>query len=335
MTVARIFLPTFRRPRLLERAIASLRAQTMPDWICEVHNDAPEDSTPEELLRRLADRRFVYRRHERNLGGTATFNLFFRATPEPFYAMLEDDNAWEPEFLSRMIAVAGAHPDATVFWCNQSIREETANGDVRDTGCTAHALEPDGQPRRVAWSQPAQIFGALHAHGAALFRSRAGYDFTTPVVPIALVEAFRERLFPYPLVYVPEPLAQFTRTRQTARSEDRGEWAITQTMLAATFLKHAAYGDAQLVALWQEARSRQPPATGTLLLASYAEPACRTLRRHARPIDWLRLLRGLVRRPALFSQVMGSRRRHADWWQFLDTATAARFAAQRRAPAGT
>ena len=330
MTLARIFLPTFQRPRLLERAIASLRAQTMPDWICEVHNDAPHDSAPEELLRRLGDRRLVYCRHERNLGGTATFNLFFRATAEPFYAMLEDDNAWEPAFLSRMIAVAGAHPEATVFWCNQSIWDEDANGDVLDAARTARPLEPGEQPRRVAWGQPAQIFGALHAHGAALFRSRAGDDFTTPAVPIALVEAFRERLFPYPLVYMPEPLAQFTRTRQTARSEDRGEWAITQTMLAATFLKHAAYDDTQLAALWQEARSRQPPATGTLLLASYVEPACRALRRHARPIDWIRMLRGLVRRPALFSQVMASRRRRADWWQFLDAATAARFAAQPR-----
>jgi glycosyltransferase involved in cell wall biosynthesis len=329
MARVRVFLPTHRRPRLLERALTALRAQTLSNWICELHNDAPDDPGPGELLARLGDPRFEYHRHERNLGGTATFNLFFRATPEPFYAMLEDDNAWAPAFLEKMIAVAEQHPDVTVLWCNQSIADEQVDGAVRDTNETVRPPERHQPPRRVAWGQPEQIFGAAHAHSAALFRSRAGDNFSTPAVPIAVVEAFRERRFPYPLVYVPETLAQFTRTRHTARSDDRGEWAIVQTMLAATFLKHAAYTGPQLAALWADARRRWPPATGTLLLASFAEPACRPHRRHARAVDWLRLTRGLARRPTLLARVVGSKKRHADWWRFLDDATQARFAEQR------
>jgi hypothetical protein len=326
MATVRVFLPTYRRTRLLERALASLRAQSETDWICEVHNDAPDDLAPGELVSRLGDARLEYHGHERNLGGTATFNLFFRATAEPFYAMLEDDNAWEPDFLARMIAVAGANPEATVFWCNQSIWNEETDGRVSGTDQTARPLEPGVTARRVNWGQPEQIFGAVHANGAALFRSRPGDDFATPAVPIALVEAFRERLFPYPLVYMPAPLAQFTRTRQTARSKDRSEWAVVQTMLAASFLKHAHYTDSRVTALWSEARRREPPLTGTLLLATLMEPACRPLRGHARAIDWLRLARGMARRPGLLPRVMRSRRQHADWWQFLDAATATRFA---------
>lgn len=333
MALVRVFLPTYRRPRLLERALASLRAQTLRDWVCELHNDDPDDPSPGELLARLADPRFLYRPHERNLGGTATFNLFFRPTPEPFYAMLEDDNAWSPAFLEKMIAVAEAHPTETVFWCNQGIGDEESDGTVRDSGETVRPLEPDGRARRVAWGQSEQIFGAVHAHGAALFRSRPGDDFSTPAVPIALVEAFRERRFPYPLVYVPQPLAQFTRTRHTARSDNRSEWAVVQTMLAATFLKHAAYAESRLASLWGDARRRSPPATGTLLFASIVEPACRRHRQHARAIDWLRFLRGLARRPWTLARVNASRRRHADWWQYLDEATQARFAATRNARA--
>ena len=329
MPRVRVFLPTYRRPRLLARAVASLRAQTLTDWTCELHNDAPDDPGPGELVARLRDPRFEYRPHARNLGGTATFNLFFRATREPFYAMLEDDNAWSPRFLEKMIGVAAGHPDVTVFWSNQQIGEEQADGTVRDTAETVHAWTPGEPPRLVAWGEPAQIFGAVHAHGAALFRSRPGDDFATPAVPIALVEAFRERRFPYPLVHVPEPLAQFTRTRQTARSDDRGEWAVVQTMLAATFLKHADYSEAQLAALWADARRRSPPATGTLLLATFLEPACRPQRKHARAIDWLRFARGLARRPTLLSRVAASRTRHPDWWRFLDEATQARFAEVR------
>ncbi|HUR56201.1 MAG TPA: glycosyltransferase [Opitutaceae bacterium] len=331
MATVRIFLPTYRRTRLLQRAMASLQAQTFSDWICEVHNDAPDDDAPAATVARLGDARFSYHRHARNLGGTATFNLFFRATPEPFYAMLEDDNGWEPAFLEKMLAVAARHPDVTVFWSNQSVWQENADGEVRPTGRTVHLFEPSDAPRRIAWGQPAQILGALHSHGSALFRSRPGDDFSTPAVPIALVEAFRERRFPYPLVFVPEPLAQFTITRATARSQDRAEWAVLQTMLAATYLKHASPAATERVALWQRAREQQPPATGTLFLAAFAEPACRAGLRHARVADWIRWMRGAVRHPRVLPRVLGSRRRHADWWQFLDRATAEQFARSRHA----
>jgi len=46
MATIRVFVPTHRRARMLERALASLRAQTFRDWVCEVHNDAPDDDAP-------------------------------------------------------------------------------------------------------------------------------------------------------------------------------------------------------------------------------------------------------------------------------------------------
>lgn len=325
----RVFVPTFRRPRLLERALASLRAQTIDDWVCEVHNDAPDDPAPAELVARLGDARIAYRPHPRNLGGTETFNLFFRATPEPFYAMLEDDNSWQPDFLRTMLSVAREHPDVTVFWSNQRIWQEERDGTVRDTGRLVHAGATAAPPRPLHWGQRAQMGGALHAHSAALFRSRAGDDFRTPNVPIAVVEPFRERLFPHPLVFVPRPLANFTRTQATARSADRGEWAVVQTMLTATFLRHASYSAGELSELFRHARAQRPPTTSTLLMASMVDPACQALRVHARAVDWLRLVRSSARRPRILPRVLRSRREHADWWEFLDRATAARFAEQR------
>ncbi|MDO8541020.1 MAG: glycosyltransferase [Opitutaceae bacterium] len=325
----RVFVPTFRRLRLLERALASLRAQKLTDWICEVHNDAPDDPAPAELVARLADARISYRPHPRNLGGTETFNLFFRAASEPFYAMLEDDNAWQPDFLRTMLSVAREHPDVTVFWSNQRVWQEERDGVVRDTGRFVHPDATDAQPRRIQWGQPAQMCGALHAHSAALFRSRAGNEFRTPNVPIAVVEPFRERLLPHPMVFVPQPLADFTQTQTTARSGDRGEWAVVQTMLAATFLRHASYPTGQICQIFRHARSRRPPTTSTLLMASLMDPACRALRAHAHAVDWLRLARSSARWPRILPRVLRSRREHADWWEFLDRATAVRFAEQR------
>lgn len=329
MPQVRIFLPTYRRPLLLKRAVASLQAQTFSDWVAELHNDAPDDDYPARLLAEINDSRFCYHPHSRNLGGTATFNLFFRATSEPFYAMLEDDNAWEPDFLATMLGVAARHPDVTVFWANQSIWQEEEPGSLRDLHRTVHPGTAAEPPRRMDWGQPAQICGALHSHGSALFRSRPGDDFSTPAIPIALVEAFRERLFPYPLVFVPQPLARFTVTRTTARSTDHAEWAELQMMLAATFLKHARFPRGEIAQLFADFRGRRPPTTSTLLFVAITDAACRSLLRATHPIDWLRLLRGALRRPGVPWRLLNSRRRHSDWWSFLDHHTAARFSAHR------
>lgn len=326
MAIVRIFLPTYRRPALLPRAIASLQAQTCTDWVCEVHNDDPDDPQPAALLSQLDDRRFHYRHHDRNLGGVATFNLFFRAAAEPFYAMLEDDNAWEPEFLTTLLGIAREQQDATVFWCNQQIWHEERDG-VRFSGRCVHDAERSGPARRITWGQPEQIFGALHANGAALFRSRPGDAFVTPAIPLALVEAFRERMFPHPMVYVPTPLAQFTRTLRSARSDDRGEWAVAQTLLVASFLRHARWDATGVARVWRRAREQNPASTGTLFAAALMEPALRPLLRFATASDWLRFLRSTARRPGVLRRVLRSPRAHADWWEFLERHTAARFAA--------
>ena len=332
MATIRVFVPTHRRARMLERALASLRAQTFRDWVCEVHNDAPDDDAPARLVARLGDARITHRPHARNLGPTATFNLIFQATPEPFYSMLEDDNWWDPDFLSSMLAAVEGHAGVAVAWANMRVWQEEPDGSFRDTGALVHPFTAGEPPRLVPWGQPAQIHGAKHSNSAMLIRSRPHESFTTPDVPIAVVEMFRERLFAHPLLFVPRPLAHFSRTLQTARSRSPGEWATLETMLVATFLKHARLDQVRLGEVWAEARAARPPRTTALLLASLVEPSCRPLRAWARPHDWLRLGRGVVRRPLLLWRVLGSRRRHPDWWEFLDRATAARFAEQRGQP---
>ena len=66
MATVRIFLPTHRRPTMLPRALASLCAQTCRDWVCELHNDAPDDLLPGQLLAELDDPRFTLITHPQN-----------------------------------------------------------------------------------------------------------------------------------------------------------------------------------------------------------------------------------------------------------------------------
>lgn len=316
MPAVRVYLPTYRRPALLPRALASLQAQTCPDWVCELHNDDPDDPQPGQLLAGLGDSRFTLVTHRCNLGGTATFNLFFRPVAEPFYSILEDDNWWEPEFLATLLAAAVAHPAVTVFWANMRIAQEETDGRFTDTGRTTWP-EGGGAVRLFPWGQPQQICGALHSNGAALFRSRPGQDFQIPAVPFAVIEPFRERLFPHPLALVTRPLATFSLTQQTHRSRDVQEWAESQAMLAATFLTGCPWSEDQMRAIWADARAQTPPGTTNLILAALAGADGSAWLRHARAGDWWIVLRGFLRRPGLFFRLRRSRTAHADWWDFL------------------
>jgi hypothetical protein len=328
MATVRIFLPTYRRAQLLPRALASLQAQTFTDWVCEVHNDDPADAEPGRLVAALGDQRFTFVQHPRNLGGTATFNLFFHAAAEPFYSMLEDDNWWEPDFLATLLAAADRHPGAVVFWANQKIWDELPDGGWRDTGRTTWPAEDAS--RTFAWGQPAQSGGALHAHGAALFRSRAGDDFATPDVPIAVTEPFRERALPHPLVLVARPVANFAATLQTARSRDAAEWAELQAMLTATFFRGCPWPRERVAEFWAQARAQHPPATSNLIAAALADPAGGVALEHARARDWWVVLRGFLRRPGLYFRLRRSRTAHPGWWQYLETHTARRWAEGNR-----
>jgi hypothetical protein len=330
----RVFLPTYRRASLLPRAIASLRAQSVEDWICELHNDDPADPFPARLVHELADPRIHFFQHTTNLGPVETFNRFYRPTPEPFYALLEDDNTWEPAFLETMLAALNAFPAATLAWCNQRIVEETAAGDLAETGKLANPPDAlDARPRSISWGNVRQIFGALHANGAMLLRSRDGESYPTPSIPFSGVESFRERLFPHPLLYVPQPLATFTVTRHTARDRDFLEWGALRAALAATFLKHAHLDRAAYARLCGHCRSQRPATTDTLILAAAICRESRPILRQLRFTDWFRFLKSAVRHPGATLCAMRVRSRHPDWWDLLDRHTAARFRETPASPA--
>ncbi|WP_175414956.1 glycosyltransferase family 2 protein [Nibricoccus aquaticus] len=326
----RVFLPTYRRHALLPRAVASLRAQSFQNWICELHNDDPADPFPGELVAGLADPRIHFVQHARNLGPIETFNRFYQPTAEPFVALLEDDNTWEPTFLETMLAAMDAHPSVTLAWCNQHIIQEDPDGHLTDTNTFANPPSPSSGPAAVSprlqpWGQLRQITGALHANGAMLLRSRPGQSYPTPQIPFGCVEAFRERMFPHPLLYVPQPLATFTITQQTARTNSARDWSAALALLAASFLKHARLSSDESRQLCADFRSQRPPMTDTLISAALQCREARALLRHITPRDWFHYTLRFFRPPLTAFHTLRARSRHPDWWDLLDRETAARF----------
>lgn len=321
MPRVRIHLFTYRRPALLPRAVASLCNQAFTDWVCELHNDAPDDPFPAELIRRTADPRITLRSHERNLGAVASFNLAFSPTPESFVALLEDDNWWEPALLARLLEELDRRPECDMAWANMRLWREAADHTWTDTGRTIWPVT--SQPAlTIAWPQPLQIDSPLHSHGAMLMRSTAlGRGRVPSTTPLDIIEPVRERAFRYPLVFIPEPLGNFALTRDTARSPAAGNWLESQTLQAASFLRHVRLDAAGAAHLWQARRAASPPATAPLFFAGLLESKSGFLR-GATGRDWLRFFRGLLRHPWLAVRALTARRRRAELWNDLNHATA-------------
>jgi hypothetical protein len=61
MALVRVYLFYYRRPQTVERALRSLLAQTMADWVCEFHNDDPSDDGPRQILDAIGDPRMTRR----------------------------------------------------------------------------------------------------------------------------------------------------------------------------------------------------------------------------------------------------------------------------------
>lgn len=107
-----VILPTFERPALLEKALASLRAQTFQDFEVLIVDDASRDETPRKIAELAAgDRRVRGLRVERNGGPGAARNLALEACRGELVALLDDDDVAVGERFARQIALLDRRPE--------------------------------------------------------------------------------------------------------------------------------------------------------------------------------------------------------------------------------
>jgi hypothetical protein len=328
MPAVRVYLLTYRRNHLLPRALASLRAQTFTDWLCELHNDAPDDPFPGQLAAQTADPRIRFVQHETNLGPNRTFNLVFQPCAERYVCLLEDDNWWEPEFLVTLVALLDQNPSAQVAWSNLRIWRENSDATWTDTGRTLWPIADFSGPTWFDWPHERHLDTLLHSNGSALIRNEHIGDLVVPPeTPFLAMEPIRERAMRFPLLFCPQPLVNFAWTVATARESSSLLAIEMRALLMAAYLRHAALdaaGFAQLVE-----RARRAPLNelgGLLVAAALAGRAC-AIARHLRPAEWPRVLASLLRHLRTNLAVLRARHRHAAIWAYLDLHTARRFAA--------
>lgn len=98
-----VVLPTHNRPKLLAEALASIEAQTYPDWEVIVVDDGSEPPAEISAATQRPERVRVLR-HSTAQGGAAAKTAGMALARGDIITFLDDDDLYAPEFLARTVA---------------------------------------------------------------------------------------------------------------------------------------------------------------------------------------------------------------------------------------
>lgn len=110
---------TWNRRPMLERALASVLAQTMGDLEAIVVDNESEDDTA-TWMAGLADPRVRCFRHANGGNLSVNRNYAIERARGPWVAFCDDDDYWEADKLERQLAEADAHPDVAIV-CSEAV----------------------------------------------------------------------------------------------------------------------------------------------------------------------------------------------------------------------
>ena len=318
----RVFLFTYRRNNLLPRAIESLINQSYSDWICELHNDDPDDAFPRDLVKRYNDPRILYKKHEKNLGGVRSFNLAFDEITEDYVSILEDDNWWEVDFLTTMIAELNNNPNINIAWANMWLSHEDKTGNWTREKTIWPYIENESNKIFIT-PHPQQVCGCLHSNGAMLLRKNASpYLKIPPSLPFFIIEPVRERGFFGPLLLVTKPLANFAITNETARKETADENMKMLVILAMTFFSFASVDKTFYKETWKATRGSLGHKHRALLVAAILSKRSLDIISAAHIGDIIIVLAWAFRHPIRFKNLFSAEKTHPEIYNYLSAATA-------------
>ena len=105
-------IPFYSGRALLERAIASVLAQTNDAWTAYVCDNASPEPGIEELVKTAGGGRIGYVRNAENVGMAGNFNRCIDLAKTDLVTLLHSDDELEPTYTETMLAAADRHPAA-------------------------------------------------------------------------------------------------------------------------------------------------------------------------------------------------------------------------------
>ncbi len=219
---------TYKRPKLLERALRSLIVQTHTDWRAVVFDDS-SDFESQAVVASLDDSRIEARCNPCNLGMVLNLSQAFSAKaffPISTHAcILEDDNAFEPGWLAENLKVISRIKHAVM------VRNYHVVDVMNDGSFTPNPEEPmrhlyGDSAREIPFDERIKeaFFNFTLGTSCYFWKLNAGVDLSYPGERLhgPVMEAGRALTFKQPCWYEPHPHSLFSRfinKNQTPRTE--------------------------------------------------------------------------------------------------------------------
>lgn len=112
-----VIIPCYNAATYVAEAVASVFAQTRSDFEVIVVNDGSPDAEELEAALAVYRDRIVYISQE-NRGVSSARNTGIRAARGEFVALLDSDDAWEPDYLAVQLAILARNPDVDIVYPN-------------------------------------------------------------------------------------------------------------------------------------------------------------------------------------------------------------------------
>ena len=119
-----IITPTFRRKDKLQRAVASLLAQTYKDWEMIIINDSPQDEEYKDFASSINDARIHYHVNPKNSGVNVSRNhgLDKLSADSKWVIFLDDDDYLAPDTLATFSMLINIGTDIKWLTTNRAYR---------------------------------------------------------------------------------------------------------------------------------------------------------------------------------------------------------------------
>ena len=115
-----VVIPAYNSAHYIAQALDSLKAQTFNDFEVIVVNDGSADRDELERILKSHPLPVIYVSQE-NKGVSAARNAAIRIAKGEFYAQLDADDQWTPDYLEVQLGLLSDNPDAAVVYPNATI----------------------------------------------------------------------------------------------------------------------------------------------------------------------------------------------------------------------
>lgn len=152
-----ICIPTYNAARTVRETLESILAQTYPNLLVHVSDNASTDDTV-KVVESIRDPRITVHRNAENIGGEGNFNRCIQLGTGKYTAIFHADDLYEPDMVEKQVAFLEANAEAGAVF--------TAARVIDDSGCQTGRLDP-----------PNCLMSAGHLHDfKAIFRAVLRYS---------------------------------------------------------------------------------------------------------------------------------------------------------------